>query len=196
MLTIKRAFAESMYTFFTIILVLVGYSLAFYIAFGDKMNDFRNFRTSVLTCVASLFVEVDLREELMQSSRYLGPVLLLTYMFFVSFVVLSLFIAIIEGSFEAVKKEIQTDDVDPLYEAFLFQFDKRKTELTKMIQKPKKSIQKVRNTVRDMVEDKSRSRHHTTGGIGDDADILWEENPTYESRLDKKRFDRKNLQDL
>ena len=75
-------------------------------------------------------------------------------------------------------------------------FDKRKTELTKMIQKPKKSIQKVRNTVRDMVEDKSRSRHHTTGGIGDDADILWEENPTYESRLDKKRFDRKNLQNL
>ncbi len=194
MLTIKRAFAESMYTFFTIILVIVGYSLAFYIAFGDKMNDFRNFRTSVLTCVASLFVEVDLREELMQSSRYLGPVLLLTYMFFVSFVVLSLFIAIIEGSFDAVKKEIQKDDVDPLYEAFLFQFDKRKNELTKMIQKPKKSIQKVRDTVRDNFQ--NRSRHNTAGGIGGDANILWEENPTFETSLDKKSFDRKNLQNL
>ena len=111
---------------------------------------------------------------------------------------MSLFIAIIEGSFDAVKKEIQKDDVDPLYEAFLFQFDKRKNELTKMIQKPKKSIQKVKNTVRDIVEDnfQNRSRHHTAGGIAGDANILWEENPTFETRLDKKSFDRKNLQNL
>ena len=102
-LTIERAFQESGFTLVTVIIVVFSYALAFYIALGGSMKPFRNLRTSFITCLASLFVEIDLIEEIILHSRYLGPFLLITYMFFVSFVVLCLLIAIIEGAFEVIK---------------------------------------------------------------------------------------------
>ena len=125
-LTIERAFEESWFTLFTVILVVISYALAFYIELGGSMKQFRNFRTSFITCLASLFVEIDLIEEIFIHSRYLGPALLITYMFFVSFVVLSLFLAIIEGAFEAIKKEAEEETVDPLLAAFRQEAAKQK----------------------------------------------------------------------
>ena len=72
---------KSWFTLFTVILVVISYALAFYIELGSSMKQFRNFRTSFITCLASLFVEIDLIEEIFIHSRYLGPALLITYIF-------------------------------------------------------------------------------------------------------------------
>ena len=62
--TIERAFKESGFTLVTVVLVVFSYALAFYIALGNTMKQFRNLRTSFITCLASLFVEIDLIEEI------------------------------------------------------------------------------------------------------------------------------------
>ena len=127
--TIERAFKESGFTLVTVVLVVFSYALAFYIALGNTMKQFRNLRTSFITCLASLFVEIDLIEEILLHSRYLGPVLLITYMFFVSFVVLSLFLAIIEGAFEDIKREAKEEEVDPFVLAIREEAQKQKKNL-------------------------------------------------------------------
>ena len=135
-LTIERAFAESGFTLLTVVLVVFSYALAFYISLGNAMKEFRNLRTSFITCLASLFVEIDLIEEIMVHSRYLGPLLLITYMFFVSFVVLSLFLAIIEAAFEAIKSEAKEEKVDPLLAAFKEEAKKHKRQLAAITSLP------------------------------------------------------------
>eukprot|EP00943_MAST-04B_sp_MAST-4B-sp1_P004486 g4486.t1 len=142
-LTIERAFAESGFTLLTVILVVFSYALAFYISLGSAMKEFRNLRTSFMTCLASLFVEIDLIEEIMVHSRYLGPVLLVTYMFFVSFVVLSLFLAIIEAAFVAIKSEAKKEKVDPLVAAFKEEAKKHKRQLAAITSFPN-ALKKLR----------------------------------------------------
>ena len=127
--TIERAFKESGFTLVTVVLVVFSYALAFYIALGNTMKQFRNLRTSFITCLASLFVEIDLIEEILLHSRYLGPVLLITYMFFVSFVVLSLFLAIIEGAFADIKREAKEEEVDPFVLALREEAKKQRQNL-------------------------------------------------------------------
>ena len=50
-------------------------------------------------------------------------------MFFVSFVVLSLFLAIIEGAFEDIKREAKEEEVDPFVLAIREEAQKQKKNL-------------------------------------------------------------------
>jgi hypothetical protein len=105
MLSLERAWTQSVFVLFSTLIVIVGYSFSFYLAFGSTISEFRTLKESLLTCVSSLFVEVDLRDEMWKANRVLGPLLLLTYMFFVSFIVLSLFLAVIEAGFEEASED-------------------------------------------------------------------------------------------
>ena len=128
--TLIRARIELFYSLITISIVIFGYSIAFHVAFGSKLAAFRSVHISFLTCISTMFVDVELREDLWYINRVLGPLLLLTYMLFVTFIVMSLCLAIIETAFHQVTEEMKKEgsENDPLAMAL------------------KKQLQKIRNT--------------------------------------------------
>ena len=71
-------------------------------------------------------MEIDLIGEILLHSRYLGPVLLITYMFFVSFVVLQFISGNYQGAFEDIKREAKEEEVDPFVLAIREEAQKEK----------------------------------------------------------------------
>ena len=104
-LTAERSAKQVTMIVIAALIVLFAYALAFYLVFGVQVKEFRSVTQSLLTCVSVLFVDVDLRDELASVNRVLGPVLLITYMFFAVFVVISMILAVVEASFDDVVKE-------------------------------------------------------------------------------------------
>ena len=92
-----------------VIVFLVGFSMAFFIAFGHRIEGFRSFSKSFVTLFFSLldgFAEV---KDLERVNWFLGPLLYLSFQVFISFVLLSLLIAIIEDSFNTAQEELKNN---------------------------------------------------------------------------------------
>ena len=104
-------FYEARYSLFAllilVIIFLVGYSMAFYIAFGHRIKGFRSFSRSFITLLNSLLGSFDYQDELEHVNWLLGPLMYFTFQIFVSFVLLSLLIAIIEDAFNTTQKQLE-----------------------------------------------------------------------------------------
>ena len=107
--TMKRAAEPLAFSALTVLAVVFGYSVAFHVAFGSKLSQFRTLGHSFMTCMTSMFIDVELRAELWYSNRILGPLLLISYMVFVTFIVMSLCLAIVETAFHEVRVEMKKE---------------------------------------------------------------------------------------
>ena len=103
-------FYEARYSLFALLVLvmifLVGYALAFYIAFGHRIDGFRSFSRSFITLFNSILAGLEYQEELQRVNWLLGPFLYFSFQIFVSFVLLSLLIAIIEDAFQHTQNEL------------------------------------------------------------------------------------------
>eukprot|EP00505_MAST-04D_sp_SCG-Rhode-Island_P000262 Stramenopile-MAST_4_protein_262 len=120
--TVWRAARPLGMSMLTVLAVILGYAVAFHVAFGSKIYAFRSFGHSFMTCVTTLFIKIQLHTELFYSNRVLGPVLLVSYMIFVTFIIMSLCLAIIQTAFHEVRKEVTKED--SAFKSFKTRFSK------------------------------------------------------------------------
>eukprot|EP00753_Platysulcus_tardus_P001175 PLAT11123.1.p1 GENE.PLAT11123.1~~PLAT11123.1.p1 ORF type:complete len:840 (+),score=465.31 PLAT11123.1:32-2551(+) len=105
--TFQKGTEDMLYFLVVLMLLLIGYAMAFYIVYGTNVEGFRTLPLSIFTLFKSLLGEFGFVDDVQKGNRYLGPFLFLTYMFFVAFICLSMFFAIVDDAFEEVKNEVQ-----------------------------------------------------------------------------------------
>jgi len=100
---------------FVTLVVLFGYAIAFHIAFGHELGQYKDFKTSVLTLFQGLVGDFDSDSILNSNIGQLGTLLYLTYIFLMFFVIMSMLLSIIANAFDDVLEENEArTDVDPL----------------------------------------------------------------------------------
>ncbi|CAF0976109.1 unnamed protein product [Adineta ricciae] len=77
-----------------------------YLTFGIQIEGFRSFQYSVYTLFLVILGSFDF-PALQQAHRILGPIFFLAYVFFVFFVLMNMFLAIINDTYMEVKAELQ-----------------------------------------------------------------------------------------
>lgn len=91
-------------------IVFVAYAQLGYIAFGNELEDFHTFPAAIFTLFRTILGEFDYLE-IERANHILGPIYFMTYIFFVFFVLLNMFLAIINDTYSDIKNEIQQDSV-------------------------------------------------------------------------------------
>lgn len=86
-------------------IVFFAFAQLGYLLFGTQIKGFSNFSNAVFTLLRLILGDFDF-EELEQANRVLGPIYFLSYVFFVFFVLLNMFLAIINDTYAEVKVEI------------------------------------------------------------------------------------------
>lgn len=86
-------------------IIFFAYAQLGYLVFGTQVKDFSTFEESIYTQFRIVLGDFDFHE-LESANRLLGPIFFLTYVFFVFFVLLNMFLAIINDTYSEVKAEI------------------------------------------------------------------------------------------
>ncbi|CAF0799310.1 unnamed protein product [Didymodactylos carnosus] len=88
-------------------IVFLAYAQLGYLLFGTLVEDYRTFAISIFTLFRIVLGDFDF-EAMLEAHRILGPIFFLTYVFFVFFVLLNMFLAIINDTYSEVKADIAT----------------------------------------------------------------------------------------
>ena len=86
-------------------IVFLAYAQLGYLIFGTQVHDFSTFSYSIFTLFRIILGDFDF-EAIETANRVLGPIFFLTYVFFVFFVLLNMFIAIINDTYGEIKSEL------------------------------------------------------------------------------------------
>ncbi|KAK6053557.1 transporter, cation channel family protein, partial [Cooperia oncophora] len=87
-----------------------------YLVFGTQIADYSTFLGSVFALLRTVLGDFDFHA-LEQTNRVLGPLFFVTYVFFVFFVLLNMFLAIINDSYVEVKAELaRQNDGDGIFD--------------------------------------------------------------------------------
>uniref|UniRef100_H2Y8T3 EF-hand domain-containing protein n=1 Tax=Ciona savignyi TaxID=51511 RepID=H2Y8T3_CIOSA len=86
-------------------IIFLAYAQLGYLVFGTQVKDFSTFQESIFTQFRIILGDFDFHA-LEAANRVLGPIFFLTYVFFVFFVLLNMFLAIINDTYSEVKAEI------------------------------------------------------------------------------------------
>nr|AKN21727.1 PKD2-1 [Schmidtea mediterranea] len=88
--------------FFIVFFAFAGWG---YLQFGSQIVDFCRFQDSVFTLFRLVLGDFNFMA-LVQANSFIGPVYFLCYVFFVFFVLMNMFVAIIADSYEVVKEKL------------------------------------------------------------------------------------------
>ncbi|GFS38919.1 polycystin-2 [Trichonephila inaurata madagascariensis] len=86
-------------------IVFFAFAQLGYLLFGSIVKEFSTFGTAVFTLLRLILGDFDF-EALENANRVLGPIYFLSYIFFVFFVLMNMFLAIINDTYAEVKAEI------------------------------------------------------------------------------------------
>lgn len=92
-------------------IVFLAYAQLGYLVFGTQVHDFSTFERSIYTLFRIILGDFDF-ESLEAANRVLGPIFFLSYVFFVFFVLLNMFIAIINDTYGEIKAELANQKSD------------------------------------------------------------------------------------
>ncbi|XP_039950258.1 polycystic kidney disease 2-like 2 protein [Bactrocera tryoni] len=87
-------------------IVFLAYAQMGLLLFGNVHYDFRNFKESLLTMIRMILGDFDY-EGIEEANRVLGPIYFLTYIILVFFILLNMFLAIINDTYSSVKSDIR-----------------------------------------------------------------------------------------
>lgn len=98
---------------FTILftIVFMSYAQSFYLAFGMDLEEFSNIMSSVFTLLKMMMGDMDLGA-IRAANKYLGPLLFLSFVFIIFFILMNMFLAIVGEAHEAAKEEAEGQE-DP-----------------------------------------------------------------------------------
>lgn len=102
--TLKRC-AKDLFGFGVMfIIVFVAFAHFGFMIFGTENSDFKSFKASLFTAMRIILGDFDYLA-LERTNRILGPIYFILYIFFVFFILLNMFLAIINDTYSAVKSE-------------------------------------------------------------------------------------------
>eukprot|EP00002_Diphylleia_rotans_P013399 TRINITY_DN2620_c0_g1_i8.p1 TRINITY_DN2620_c0_g1~~TRINITY_DN2620_c0_g1_i8.p1 ORF type:complete len:826 (+),score=159.59 TRINITY_DN2620_c0_g1_i8:205-2682(+) len=107
--TLSVARNDILYFLLMFMIIFVGFMQAFYIAFGSTVTRFRTLRQTLYGLFTSILGEVSL-DEITNANQLLGPLLFFSYIMLVFFVLLNMFLAIINQAYDYVRR---TEPRDP-----------------------------------------------------------------------------------
>ncbi|XP_067619298.1 polycystin-2-like protein 2 [Eurosta solidaginis] len=87
-------------------IVFLAYAQLGLLLFGNVHYDFRNFHESLITMIRMILGDFDY-DSIEAANRVLGPIYFLTYILLVFFILLNMFLAIINDTYSAVKSDIK-----------------------------------------------------------------------------------------
>ncbi|EDV22240.1 uncharacterized protein TRIADDRAFT_28988, partial [Trichoplax adhaerens] len=90
-------------------IIFFAYAQLAYLAFGNQVRDFSTFHDCIYTLFRIILGDFNF-SEIERSNRVLGPIFFISYVFFVFFVLLNMFLAIINDTYTEVKTEIMEKD--------------------------------------------------------------------------------------
>eukprot|EP00611_Tribonema_gayanum_P003422 TRINITY_DN1265_c0_g1_i4.p1 TRINITY_DN1265_c0_g1~~TRINITY_DN1265_c0_g1_i4.p1 ORF type:complete len:627 (-),score=228.93 TRINITY_DN1265_c0_g1_i4:57-1937(-) len=113
--TLAVAYAEMVVLTAIIIIVCVGYGLAFTLAFGAYFEEYRNVTESLLSLFESVLGNFDV-DKLRDARPVIGTLLFLSFIFLMFFVVVSMFLATVDKAYETVREALGHLDghLDPM----------------------------------------------------------------------------------
>lgn len=88
-------------------IIFLAYAQLGYLVFGTQVRDFSTFEDAIFTLFRIILGDFDFHA-LEAANRILGPIFFITYVFFVFFVLLNMFLAIINDTYAEVKSNIAT----------------------------------------------------------------------------------------
>ncbi|KAF5406231.1 Polycystin 2 like 1 transient receptor potential cation channel [Paragonimus heterotremus] len=143
---------------FAVMFFIVFFSFAElgYLAFGTQVNDFRKFMTSVYTLFRIILGDFDFNS-LERANSTLGPIYFIVYVFFVFFVLINMFIAIINETYVGVKSDLQTQESEFEVKDF---FKKRMKKMLDRMKRKKTRIEKLQQAM------ELANTNSTTGRMG------------------------------
>ncbi|XP_015774864.1 PREDICTED: polycystin-2-like [Acropora digitifera] len=86
-------------------IIFLAYAQLGYLVFGTQVRDFSTFADAIFTLFRIILGDFDFHA-LEAANRVLGPIFFITYVFFVFFVLLNMFLAIINDTYAEVKSNI------------------------------------------------------------------------------------------
>ncbi|KAM6440102.1 polycystin-2 isoform 3-T3 [Liasis olivaceus] len=86
-------------------IIFLAYAQLAYLVFGTQVNDFSTFQDSVFTQFRILLGDFDFTE-VEEANRILGPVYFTSFVFFMFFILLNMFLAIINDTYSEVKTDM------------------------------------------------------------------------------------------
>ncbi|XP_060542949.1 polycystin-2 isoform X1 [Pantherophis guttatus] len=86
-------------------IIFLAYAQLAYLVFGTQVNDFSTFQDSVFTQFRILLGDFDFTE-VEETNRILGPVYFTSFVFFMLFILLNMFLAIINDTYSEVKADM------------------------------------------------------------------------------------------
>jgi polycystin 2 len=92
-------------------IVFFAFAQLGYLLFGGQVENFKDFTTCLLTLFRIIVGDFDF-DQLEAANRVLGPIYFIIYVFFVFFVLLNMFLAIINDTYAEVKDELSKQE-DP-----------------------------------------------------------------------------------
>nr|CAH8862020.1 unnamed protein product [Trichobilharzia regenti] len=125
---------------FAIMFFIVFFSFAQlgYLAFGTQAKDFSSFMTTVFTLFRIILGDFDFNA-LQTANRVFGPIYFIVYVFFVFFVLINMFIAIINETYSSVKSDLEKQPNEFEMKDFL------KDRMQNMLQKMKIKKKRIEN---------------------------------------------------
>ncbi|TPP55950.1 Polycystic kidney disease protein 2 [Fasciola gigantica] len=130
---------------FAVMFFIVFFSFAElgYLAFGTQVDDFSEFMTSVYTLFRIILGDFDFAS-LERANTVFGPIYFIVYVFFVFFVLINMFIAIINETYVGVKSDLQTQENDFEVKDF---FKARMKKMLDRLKKKKNRIEKLQQAM-------------------------------------------------
>lgn len=101
-MTLSRCATDLLAFGLMFLIVFVAYAQLGYVLFGTENADFRTYGDSVLTLLRTVLGDFDY-VAIERANRVLGPIFFVSYIFFVFFVLLNMFLAIINDTYAEVK---------------------------------------------------------------------------------------------
>ncbi|EDO47023.1 predicted protein [Nematostella vectensis] len=90
-------------------IIFFAYAQLGYLIFGTQVRDFSTFEDSIFTLFRIILGDFDFHQ-IENANRVLGPLFFMTYVFFVFFVLLNMFLAIINDTYAEVKSDIASQE--------------------------------------------------------------------------------------
>ncbi|XP_031573831.1 polycystic kidney disease 2-like 1 protein isoform X2 [Actinia tenebrosa] len=90
-------------------IIFFAYAQLGYLIFGTQVRDFSTFQDSIFTLFRIILGDFDFHQ-IENANRVLGPLFFISYVFFVFFVLLNMFLAIINDTYAEVKSDIAAQE--------------------------------------------------------------------------------------
>ncbi len=113
--TLEIASVDMVSILIIIAIISTGYGIAFHIAFGHAVTEYRDFSESLFTLFLATLGDFDM-DELRSYNQVLGAFLFVSFIVIMFFIIISMFLAIVDSAYEVVRESLSdlSDEPDPL----------------------------------------------------------------------------------